>query len=66
MEERKKLAITPTLGKGFSIGQDISLDVPVKKSKTKASAELAKVIYIFMLIPFLCSMGLNLIDGLNA
>ena len=40
--DRKKLASTPTLGKGFSSGQDISLDVPVKKSST-LSADLAKV-----------------------
>ena len=40
--DRKKLASTPTLGKGFGRGQDISLDVPVKKSST-LSADLAKV-----------------------
>ena len=42
LEESKKLAATPTLGKGFSVGQDISLDVPVKKTVSK-SAALAKV-----------------------
>ena len=42
MAERKKLAATPTLGKGFSVGQEISLDVPLKKTVSK-SAELAKV-----------------------
>ena len=43
IEERKTLAATPTLGKGFSVGQEISLDVPVKKSKSTVSAQLAKV-----------------------
>ena len=38
-EERKTLAATPTLGKGFSVGQEISLDVPVKKSKSTVSAQ---------------------------
>ena len=42
-EKRKTLPATPTLGKGFSVGQEISLDVPVKKSKSTVSAQLAKV-----------------------
>ena len=42
LAERKLLAAMPKLGKGFSAGQDISLDVPVKKTASK-SAALAKV-----------------------
>ncbi|XP_053376741.1 protein MCM10 homolog [Mercenaria mercenaria] len=40
------LSGTPTLGKGFSSGQDISLDAPIKKGKGCASAELAKQLAI--------------------
>ena len=42
-KETELLSSTPTLGKGFGLGQDISLDAPIKKGKGCASAELAKV-----------------------
>lgn len=45
-QERDLLSKTPTLGKGLSLGGEISLDVPVKKGKGCASAELAKVMKI--------------------
>lgn len=45
-QERDLLSKTPTLGTGLSLGGEISLDVPVKKGKGCASAELAKVIEI--------------------
>lgn len=37
------LSSTPTIGKGFACGQEISLDAPVKKKTGSASAEFAKV-----------------------
>ena len=38
------LAAVPQLGKGFQMGDDISLDVPVQRNTNiNASAELAKV-----------------------
>ena len=42
-KQKALLAKVPTLGKGVTSGQEISLDVPLKKTKISVASELAKV-----------------------
>lgn len=50
-QQKALLSAVPTLGKGLSAGQDVSLDVPLKKTTVKNSTELAKV---ELLLKFYC------------